>query len=124
MTTRKQQQLSLVLSMMFLGPACFKLFNVSIAVDHFTTWGIPLWFMHVIGVSEVGGAIGLLIPRTRLASAFALFLVMIGGLATHLIYGEYLLSLMPIAYGSGLFVLMKDGLPRLLTAPAPARAEV
>ena len=40
--------------------------------------------MHFIGVSELAGAIGLLVPRARPAAAFALFLMMIGGLVTHL----------------------------------------
>jgi uncharacterized membrane protein YphA (DoxX/SURF4 family) len=119
MTNRQQQTLSALLSVMFLGPASFKLFNVSIAVEHFTTWGIPLWMMHLIGASELAGAIGLLVPRTRLAAAFALFLVMIGGLVTHLAHAEYLFSLMPIVYGAGLYLLMKDVLPTFLSASSP-----
>jgi len=121
MTNRQRQTLAALLSLMFLMPASFKLLNVSIAVEHFTTWGIPLWMMHVIGASELAGAIGLLIPRTRLAAAYALLLLMIGGLATHLTYGEYLFALMPIVYGGGLFLLMKDSLPVLLADAAPVR---
>jgi uncharacterized membrane protein YphA (DoxX/SURF4 family) len=121
MTIRQQQIISALLSVMFLVPASFKLFDVSIAVEHFTTWGIPLWMMHVIGASELAGAVGLLIPRTRLAAAYALFLLMIGGLLTHLTFGEYLFALMPIAYGSGLYLLMKDSLPELLAAREPIR---
>jgi hypothetical protein len=101
---------------MFLVPACFKLLNVSIALEHFTTWGIPFWMMHIIGASELAGAVGLLVPRTRLAAAFALFLLMIGGLLTHLTHGEYLFALMPIAYGGGLYLLVKDAVPGLLAA--------
>ena len=106
MTNRQRQLLSALLSLMFLMPASFKLLNVSIAVEHFTTWGIPLWMMHVIGASELAGAIGLVIPRTRLAAGYALFLLMIGGLATHLTYGEYVFALMPITYGAGLLLLV------------------
>lgn len=121
MTNRQRQTLSALLSLMFLMPASFKLLNAGIAVEHFTTWGIPLWMMHVIGASELAGAIGLLISRTRLAAAYALFLLMIGGLATHLTYGEYIFALMPIVYGGGLFLLMKDSLPVLLAAREPVR---
>ena len=121
MTNRHRQAIAALLSLMFLMPASFKLLNVSIAVEHFTTWGIPLWMMHVIGASELAGAIGLLIPRTRLAAAYALLLLMIGGLATHLTYGEYLFASMPIVYGGGLFLLMKDSLPVLLADAAPVR---
>jgi uncharacterized membrane protein YphA (DoxX/SURF4 family) len=124
MTHRQRQALSALLSLMFLMPASFKLLNVSIAVQHFTTWGIPLWMMHVIGASELAGAVGLLVPRTRLAAAYALFLLMVGGLLTHLTHGEYLFALMPIAYGGGLYFLMKDSLPELLSAREPLRASV
>jgi uncharacterized membrane protein YphA (DoxX/SURF4 family) len=124
MAKRQLQTISTVLSLMFLVPASFKLLNVSIAVEHFTTWGIPLWMMHVIGASELAGAIGLLVPRTRFAAAYALFLLMIGGLLTHLTHGEYLFASMPIVYGSGLYLLMKDSLPELLSARRPIRGTV
>jgi uncharacterized membrane protein YphA (DoxX/SURF4 family) len=124
MAKRQLQTISTVLSLMFLVPASFKLLNVSIAVEHFTTWGIPLWMMHVIGASELAGAIGLLVPRARFAAAYALFLLMIGGLLTHLTHGEYLFASMPIVYGSGLYLLMKDSLPELLSARRPIRGTV
>ena len=124
MTNRQVRTISTLLSLMFLVPASFKLFNVSIAVEHFTTWGIPFWMMHVIGASELVGAIGLLVPRTRLAAAYALFPLMIGGLLTHLTHGEYLFALMPIAYGSGLYLVMKDSLCELLSDREPIRGAV
>jgi len=121
MTHRQRQALSALLSLMFLMPASFKLLNASIAVQHFTTWGIPFWMMHVIGASELAGAIGLLVPRTRLAAAYALFLLMVGGLLTHLTHGEYLFALMPVAYGGGLYLLTKDSLHDLLSVREPIR---
>lgn len=121
MTHRQRQALSALLSLMFLMPASFKLLNASIAVQHFTTWGIPFWMMHVIGASELAGAVGLLVPRTRLAAAYALFLLMVGGLLTHLTHGEYLFALMPVAYGGGLYLLTKDSLHDLLSVREPIR---
>jgi hypothetical protein len=121
MTRRQEQTISVFLSLMFFVPASFKLFNVSIALEHFTAWGIPFWMMHVIGASELAGAVGLLVPRTRLAATYGLFLLMIGGLLTHLTHGEYLFALMPIVYGGGLYLLMKDSLPELLSAREPIR---
>lgn len=50
---------------MFLPTAIFKLTDFFLAVQFFTKWGIPLWLMHFIGVSELAGAIGLLVPRAR-----------------------------------------------------------
>ena len=124
MTNTQRQTLPALLSLMFLVPASFKLTNFSLAVEHFTTWGIPIWMMHVIGAAEAAGAIGLLLPRTRLAAAFALFLLMIGGLLTHLTYGEYLFAMMPITYGGGLYLVMKDSLPELLSVREPIRGTV
>src|SRR5580765_5059571 len=96
LTSRQQQNLAVLLSLMFLPTAFFKLTNFFLAVEFFTKWGIPIWMMHFIGASELAGAIGLLMPRTRLAAAFALFLLMIGGFVTHITHGEYLFAVMPI----------------------------
>src|SRR5215471_9838712 len=111
MTNRQLQKLAVIMSVMFLPTAMFKLTGFYLAVEFFTKWGIPLWMMRFIGASELAGAIGLLVPRTRPAAAFALFLLMIGGLVTHLTHGEYVFAVMPVLYGAGLYVLMKDSLP-------------
>jgi uncharacterized membrane protein YphA (DoxX/SURF4 family) len=123
MTNRHLQKIAVLMCLMFLPTALFKLTDFFLAVQFFTKWGIPLWMMHFIGASELAGSIGLLVPRTRPAAAFALFLMMIGGLVTHLTHGEYFLAVMPVIYGAGLYLLMKDSLPQL-TMPAAARATV
>ena len=122
MTDRQLQKLAVLMSLMFLPTALFKLTDFSLAVLFFTRWGIPLWMMHFIGASELAGAIGLLVPRTRRPAAFALFLVMIGGLATHLTHGEYFFAVMPVIYGTGLSLLMKDWLLRFAAHPAERAA--
>jgi uncharacterized membrane protein YphA (DoxX/SURF4 family) len=113
MTNRQLQRIAVLMSLMFLPTAFFKLTDFFLAVEFFTKWGIPIWMMHFIGASELAGAIGLLMPRTRLAAAFALFLLMIGGFVTHITHGEYLFAVMPIVYGAGLSLLMKESLPEL-----------
>ena len=112
MTNHQLPKIAVLMSLMFLPPAVFKLTNFFLAVGFFTKWGIPLWMMHFIGASEVAGIIGLLVPRTRPAAAFALFLLMIGGLVTHLTHGEYFFAAMPVVYGAGLYLLMRDSLPQ------------
>ena len=106
MTNRQLQILSIGLAAMFIMPASFKLLSVGIAIEHFAKWGLPIWLMHFIGVSELAGAIGLLVPQTRLAAAFSLFLLMVGGLVTHLVNGELVFALMPIFYGAGLVAVV------------------
>ena len=124
MSRKSLQTLSAVVSLMFVVPACLKLSNAGIAVEHFATWGIPAWMMHVIGASELTGAIGLLVPRTRLAASFALLLLMIGGLLTHLTYGEYLFALMPIVYGVALLVVIRESAPETLATIRSLRSPV
>jgi uncharacterized membrane protein YphA (DoxX/SURF4 family) len=111
MTDRHLQKIAVLMSLMFLPTAVFKLTDFYLAVEFFTKWGIPLWMMHFIGASELAGAIGLLVPRTRSISAFALLLLMVGGLVTHLTHAEYLFAVMPVIYGAGLYLLIKDALP-------------
>ena len=110
MTNRQLQKLAVLMSLMFLPTAFFKLTDFFLAVQFFTKWGIPIWMMHFIGASELVGAIGLLAPRTRPAAAFALFLLMVGGFVTHVTHGEYFFAVMPVVYGAGLYFLMKDSL--------------
>src|SRR5215471_19664958 len=104
MTNRRLQKIAVLMSLMFLPTAVFKLTNFFLAVQFFTKWGIPMWLMHFIGASELAGVIGLLVPRTRPVAAFALFLLMIGGFVTHVTHGEYLMAVMPIVYGAGLYL--------------------
>jgi len=123
MTNRQLQRVAVIMSVMFLPTALFKLTDFFLAVQFFTKWGIPHWMMHFIGASELAGAIGLLMPRTRAAAAFALFLLMIGGLVTHLTHGEYFFAVMPIIYGAALCLLFKDSLPQF-SVHEPVRATV
>ena len=124
MTTRQRQVIAVLVSLGFFTTGTFKLIHFSLAVSNFTGWGVPFWMMHFIGTCELAGAVGLLIPRTRLAAAYALFVLMFGGLVTHLTFAEYAFALMPIAYGTGLFFLMKDSLPQLLSGREPLRHTV
>jgi hypothetical protein len=48
---------------------------------------------------------------------------MIGGFVTHVTHGEYFFAVMPVVYGAGLYLLMKDSLPEL-SVRQPVRATV
>jgi putative oxidoreductase len=48
----------------------------------FVGWGYPSWLSMVIGVAEVLGAIGLIIPRLAFYAALLLWIVMMGALLT------------------------------------------
>ncbi len=79
--------ISVVLSVVFLVSGTQKLISDSsffavAAMDQY-----PAWFRLVVGLVETLGAIGLLIPRLTLLSAFALSTVMLGAAYTHLVSG-------------------------------------
>lgn len=58
------------------------------AVPMFEGWGYPPWFATLIGVLELAGAIGLLVPKTTRYAVLGLTVVMLGAASTHLINDE------------------------------------
>ncbi len=58
------------------------------ATEMFVDWGYPAWFATLIGVLELTGAVGLLIPRTNRYAILGLSAIMLGAGYTHLSNGE------------------------------------
>lgn len=50
----------------------------------FAHWAYPAWFATLIGVLELTGAVGLLIPRTTRYAVLGLTVIMSGAAYTHL----------------------------------------
>ena len=65
-----------------------KLVNPDAHAQDFSNWGYPYWFLYVTGIIEVGGAICLLIPATRLYGTLLLSVTMVGAAMTHFFAGE------------------------------------
>lgn len=61
-----------------------KLFGESTAVEIFDDIGIGQWFRYFVGVCELAGAIGLLIPALAGLAALGLGVVMVGAAFTQL----------------------------------------
>lgn len=78
----------IVLALAFLKAGSSKLAPGSAWAEMFRRWGYPRHFYVAIGVIEVAGAVGLLIPRAAGVAASALIVVMAGALFTHLRHGE------------------------------------
>jgi uncharacterized membrane protein YphA (DoxX/SURF4 family) len=78
-----------LLFVVFLGSGAAKLLMLPFEVAAFERWGYPLWFMLLIGVLEVAGALGLCLPRLRRWAAPALSALMLGAIATHLTHREW-----------------------------------
>lgn len=54
----------------------------------FRFWGYPDWFRILIGVVEVAAAVILLVPRFAWIGAMMIIVVMLGGMATHVVTGQ------------------------------------
>lgn len=80
--------LTALLSAFFLFAGGTKLAAAPSSVANFARWGYPGWFMYVVGVFEVGGAIVLLVPRLAGFAALLLCGTMVGAALTHLVHGE------------------------------------
>ena len=76
------------------------------ATAMFEAWGYPAWFATVIGVAELAGAIGLLIPKTTRWAAVGLALIMLGAAYTHLAIGEGAQVVRPLVFLGGLSAIL------------------
>lgn len=102
--------LAAVLGAMFLLAGAGKLGGG--ATEMFTGWGYPAWFATLIGISEVLGGIGLLIPRTRRLAIMGLTVIMLGAAYTHVANGEAVEVVRPLGFLAALWLLMwLRGLP-------------
>ena len=75
--------LQVLLALMFVvASGAPKLFGEATAVAMFQQIGLGQWFRYLVGVLEVAGGIGLLIPRLAGLAALGLVGVMIGAVVT------------------------------------------
>ncbi|MEZ5346890.1 MAG: DoxX family protein [Pyrinomonadaceae bacterium] len=81
----------------------------------FEQWGYPSWFAYIIGIAELAGAIGLLIPKFTKFAILGLTLIMIGAAFTHLANGESMQIIRPAIFAIllwGVWLLRKYSFPR------------
>ncbi len=64
----------------------------------FSNWGYPEWFAIFIGIAELVGVIGLLIPKTTKLAILGLTAIMLGAAYTHLANGEDLQIIRPLIF--------------------------
>ena len=76
--------------------------------ERFAGWGYPANAHYFVGVLEILGGIGMLIPRSRPAASLTLAALMLGALSTHLLHAEFPRVIPPLVLG-GLALLI----PRL-----------
>ena len=95
-----------VLALLFAAAASGKLTSNPQVSEMFEGWGYPMAFMLLVGVLELAGAIGLLIPRTAGLAAMGLVGMMIGAAVTHLTHAEGMQVLRPLLFMAPLIAIV------------------
>jgi hypothetical protein len=100
-----------LLAASFLLSGGAKIFGAAPMREGFAGWGYSQAFMRAVGVAEVAGAIGLLLPQTQRAAALGLSALMGGAVATHIANHEASKALPAVG--------MLVAAARLASPPAP-----
>ena len=79
---------SLFLAWVFVRQGYSKFFDDSGWARAFRFWRYPDWFRITIGIVEVSAALLVLIRRFALIGAIMIVAVMLGGMATHVYWGQ------------------------------------
>jgi len=109
--------LQVLLALVFiLGSGAPKLFGEAYAVQIFTDLGTGQWLRYVVGVLEIAGGIGLLVPRFARLAAFCLIALMVGATIAQLFFLTEGFWYTPVVLG----VLL--GVVAWLRRPASVRA--
>ena len=77
--------LSGLVALMFVFVGGGKLAGTAAMIELFDKVGIGQWFRYLTGLLEVGGGIGLLVPRYAFYAAVLLDIVMMGAIITHVV---------------------------------------
>jgi putative oxidoreductase len=77
--------LRILLAVEFAGAGLMKLAGVEAMVELFADIGVGQWFRYVVGLLELAGAVGLLVPRLTGAAALGLSGLMVGALVTNVL---------------------------------------
>src|SRR2546423_9573676 len=93
--------LAILLAVVFVRAGITKLGGPSASgwAGRLAHWGYPPYARYVIGVFEILGGLGVLIPRWRRGAAAILVALMMGALCTHAVYREYPRLVPPLVLG-------------------------
>jgi len=94
------------------------------ATPMFESWGYAPWFATLIGVLELAGAIGLLIPRLTRCAIVGLLVIMLGAAYTHVANADGAQVLSPFIFLGLLWTvwwLRREPQPAPGTLPDPVR---
>ncbi len=104
---------SILLAALFLFTGLPKLLTSDKIRPMFAHYGYAPWFATLIGVSEVLGAIGLLVPRVAALATAGLSIIMVGAVFTLVTHHEFPQAVTPLVV---LVLLIAVGSARLKQA--------
>jgi putative oxidoreductase len=85
------------LAVVFLVAGALVLLAPPRIVESFARWGYPAWATLAVGLAQMIGAVMLLVPHRAPLGAAGLGVIMSGAVTTHVLHGELLASLVPLA---------------------------
>jgi putative oxidoreductase len=80
---------AVLLGLALCGGGASKLASQSTQVTHFIGWGLPRWFLMLVGTFEVIGGALLALPASRPVGSLILGTIMVGALWTHVVHAEW-----------------------------------
>jgi putative oxidoreductase len=108
-----------ILLVLIFAPQGWSKFNdASGWATAFRNWGYPDWFRVTIGVIELAAVALLLLGRTAAFGAILIIIVMLGGMATHIIFdgGRHLTSeVVPLTLASIVLAVRRGQVARALS---------
>ena len=94
--SKVQMVITVLLTLAFLGSGIMKLTGSEQISQGFDKWGYPIFFMYVIGLCEVAGAIGFWLRRFSYAAKVCIILLMAGAVLTHLVFDTFQEAVPPL----------------------------
>ena len=94
--SKVQMVITALLSLAFLGAGIMKLTGAEEMRQGFESWGYPIFFMYIIGICEVAGAVGLWLRRFSFAAKICFIILMAGAVLTHLVFDTFQDAVPPI----------------------------
>lgn len=94
--SKVQMVITVLLSLAFLMTGIMKLTGAEMVKEGFEGWGYPIFFMYIIGICEVAGAIGMWLRRFSYAAKVCIILLMAGAALTHLVFDTFQEAMAPV----------------------------
>ncbi|HEY9841527.1 MAG: DoxX family protein [Candidatus Sericytochromatia bacterium] len=96
-----------ILALMFIISGLIKFFGPAMLPQTFADWGYPSWFAYIVGLLEIGGGLLMLGQRSCFYGASVLALIMFGAFFTHVVHGESMQAVVPLAMMALLFMVAR-----------------